>query len=70
MIINEDLAIITPHLNKNLLQRIKDICYLKYLLILLSIEERHLKVELGFIDYYFNYVIQLKMPNLLDKLDV
>lgn len=68
--IDEDLMKVTPHLKYVLLWWIINICYLKDLAILLGIEERNLKVEIGFIQYYFNNMNQLNMPNVWDKFDV
>lgn len=68
--IDKDLVRVTPHPKKLVLQRINEICYLKYLAISLGIKKRHLEVELTFIDLHFDNITKLNMPPIQDQLDV
>lgn len=67
MMIDEELLKVTPHPNQVLLWRINKIYHLKYLAISLGIKEKNLKVELAFIDLYFDNMAKLKMPPIWDQ---
>lgn len=70
VICDEDLMTIIPTPKLTLLIRIIDICYLKDSEILLGINEAQLKVKISFVNYHFNYLVNLKMPKLWEDLNV
>jgi len=64
VIIEKDMAIMTPRSRKKKLRRLRDIYDLKDLVAALDLEKGQLKVEISFVDMHFNSLIQLKASKL------
>lgn len=62
VIIDEDLKKVSLHLKHVLLQRVNDICYLKYLAIFIKMEEHTFKEKVDFIDLFFSNMDKMSMP--------
>jgi len=63
VITDKDLGTMNPRPRQTILRRIMDTCDLKDLALTLKLEKCQIKVEISFVNMYFNSLIQLKAPN-------
>jgi len=70
VLIEKNLAIITPRPRQTILRRRKDICDLQDLVFFLDLEKHQLKTEIGFVNKFFHSLVQLKAPKLWEEPNV
>lgn len=70
VITEKDLATVTLRSKQTFLRRIKDVYDSKDLAFTLDLEKGQLKVEISFVNMFFNSLIQLKAPKLWEEYNV